>query len=89
VLSAIPPFSGVFMMLTPTRIADLLNTGNGSLGALPVPVIRKCQSILKEHGVEVYHLGSDQSEAAKITRALFFGNRSYVIAEQFRAERQT
>jgi hypothetical protein len=89
VLSAIPRRSGVFRMLTPTQIADLLNTGNASLGALPVPVIRKCQSILKEHGVEVYDLRSDQSEATKILRALIFGDRSYVIAEQFDAQRRS
>ena len=87
VLSAIPRMAGI-LEWAPNRLADLLATGNGSLGSLPVPAIRLCQPILKAHGVELYHLGVDESETAVINTALRFGRSSYIIAEQFDATRQ-
>lgn len=61
VLSAIPRGAGVLEM-APNQLADLLATGNGSLGSLPIPAIRLCQPILKAHAVDLYHLGLDDSE---------------------------
>jgi hypothetical protein len=86
-LSAIPKTAGVLDML-PNRLADLLATGAGSIGSLPIPAIRVCDPILKRHGVEIYHLGTDESDTTVVSTALWFGNASFVIAEQFHAERQ-
>jgi hypothetical protein len=85
-LTAVPRDSGV-LRSTPNALAKLLASGNGSLGWLPVPAIRICEPILKRHGVDVYHLGSDESETTAISHVLLFGNSSYVIAENFSAER--
>jgi hypothetical protein len=87
VLSAIPSTAGV-LSLAPSALADLLATGSGSLGSLPVPAIRVCQPILKEHGVELYHLGGDESEMTTVSSVLKFGNGSYIIAERFNATLQ-
>lgn len=86
-LGAIPKRAGVLDM-PPNRLADLLATGAGSLGSLPVPAIRLCEPLMKKHGVELYHLGIDESDTTVVSTALLFGNASFVIAEHFEAERQ-
>jgi hypothetical protein len=73
----------------PNQLAELLATGNGSLGSLPLPAIREFQPILQKHGVHLYHLGNDESEATVITSALLFGNYSYVVAESFDFDRMS
>ena len=84
-LSAVPRTAGVFA-ISAISLAELLATGSGSLGSLPDPAIRVCQQILKRHGMDLYHLGSDESETTVVRTALLFGSGSFVIAEQFRAE---
>jgi hypothetical protein len=84
--SAIPRDSRV-LGLTPNRLSSLLSTGNGCLGSLPIPAIRVCETVLQKQGVLVYHLGKDESETSTLSKALFFGDRSYVVAERFEAER--
>jgi hypothetical protein len=42
----------------------------------------------EENGVELYHLGDDESETTVVSSALLFGNGSFIIAEQFNAERR-
>jgi len=87
-LSPMPREVGV-LRWSPNALADLLATGNGSLGSLPVPAIRLCKPILTAHGIELYYLGNDESETTVIRSALVFGTGSYVIAERFNAERQS
>ncbi|MGJ5816532.1 hypothetical protein [Paludibaculum fermentans] len=86
-LSVTPRTSEVFRF-RPDFLADLLSTGCGSLGLLPVPAIRLLAPILKSHGVELYHLGPDESETTDVSFALLFGHDSFVIAKQFDAAKQ-
>lgn len=81
-LSAVPATARA-LRVQPNELADLLALGSGSLGSLPIPVIRICQPILKRHGVEAYPLGPDESDAATVGTVLLFGDGSFVIAERF------
>ena len=71
--------------MLPHTLSNLLASGNGSLGPLPVPAIRILKTVLGPHNVEVYQAGYDQSEVGGDFSALSFGD-SYVIAERFVAE---
>lgn len=86
-LSGTPRTSEVFGF-RPDSLAELLASGCGSLGPLPVPAIRLWAPILERHGVELYHLGSDESETTDVSSALLFGDESFVVAKQFDAIKQ-
>lgn len=86
-LSGTPRTSEVFRF-SPDFLAELLASGCGSLGPLPVPAIRLWAPILERYGVELYHLGSDESETTDVSSALLFGNDSFVVGKQFDAAKQ-
>lgn len=80
VLSAIPD-----LMRTPNALADLLSTGNGSLGHLPLPAARLCESVLGQYGIEVYSLPSSPQVRTREASALYISEYSYIVAERFDA----
>jgi hypothetical protein len=87
-LLSIIPKSARVLDVRPNALADLLATGCGSLGSLPVPAIHLLKPVLQTHGVDLYYLGSDESNTTALRSALLFGDGSFVVAEQFHAELQ-
>lgn len=87
-LLSVAPSTSEVLRFRPDFLAELLASGCGSLGSLPVPAIRLWAPILERHGVELYHLGSDESETTDVSSALLFGDESFVVAKQFDAAKQ-
>ena len=87
VLNAVPSGSGALQMGR-FELGQLLETGSGSFGPLPVPAIKRIQAALTSHNIEVYPLGNDESEVSEEYHSLWFG-LSYVVAQRFLVERQS
>jgi hypothetical protein len=82
VLSAMPD-GDHSLGIRPETLADLLQTGNGCLGQLPVPAFRIVESTLSAFDVRVYQPGDDLSAVDRKYYALMFGDDSYVVAQEF------
>jgi hypothetical protein len=75
-----------FFAAGPNTLADVLRSGNGGFGGLPISLIDTLRTTLKRHGVDVYELSKSWRRYDRQFKALLFGN-SHVVAERFDAER--